>query len=304
MTIQQLQYVLEIAKTGSISQASRNLFLSQPNISGALTGLERELGIEIFLRTNTGMVPTPQGAKLIRRASGVLSELDALLTETTGQQVSRFTLNAANCIPALEAFEVLCQRYADRPSVQLTCFSEPKKNIIELVSMGVYDLCILFSGGSMDLNHICKQHRLQYIQMLESPTCVHLAKGHPLAAPGRFDPQKLRSYPFVDYITSEDVTILDTPMRRYINPERIIRVQSITSRREIVAHTNAFSIVIPHSRAYNDHYGLVNRPLPDTLTRVSCFYSKANAHHPVLQEYLAVFGAMMEQIQADFQSGQ
>lgn len=125
MTIQQLQYVLEIAKTGSISQASRNLFLSQPNISGALKGLERELGIEIFLRTNTGMVPTPQGAKLIRRASGVLSELDALLTETTGQQVSRFTMNAANCIPALEAFEVLCQRYADRPSVQLTCFSEP-----------------------------------------------------------------------------------------------------------------------------------------------------------------------------------
>lgn len=306
MTIQQLQYVLEIAKTGSISQAARNLFLSQPNISGVLKSLERELGIEIFLRTNTGMVPTPQGAKFIRRASGILSEMDALLTETTGQQVSSFTMNAAHYIPALEAFEALCQRYADRPSIQLSCFSEPRqgiRDIIELVSMGVYDLYILVSESSMELDYLCRRNCLQHLTLMESPLCVHLAKGHPLAAPGRFDPQKLRLYPYVDYITSEDLT-LGPPMLKYIHPERIIRVQSITSRREIVAHTNAFSMVMPHSRAYNDRHGLVNRPLPELRMRISCVYSKANASHPVLREYLAIFGGMMEQIQADFQSEQ
>ena len=125
MNLLHMKYAVEIAEAGSINKAAEALFVTQPNLSKAISNLEAELNVEIFLRTNTGMVPTPQGAKLIRRASGILSELDALLTETTGQQVSRFTMNAANCIPALEAFEVLCQRYADRPSVQLTCFSEP-----------------------------------------------------------------------------------------------------------------------------------------------------------------------------------
>ena len=42
MTIQRLQYVLEIAKIGSISQAAKDPFLSQLNISSAVKNLENE----------------------------------------------------------------------------------------------------------------------------------------------------------------------------------------------------------------------------------------------------------------------
>lgn len=48
MTIQQLQYVLEIARCGSASRAAKNLFLSQPNLSSAIKNLEQELGFPIF----------------------------------------------------------------------------------------------------------------------------------------------------------------------------------------------------------------------------------------------------------------
>lgn len=41
MTIQQLQYVLEVSRTGSISKAARNLFLSQPNISNSIKNLKQ-----------------------------------------------------------------------------------------------------------------------------------------------------------------------------------------------------------------------------------------------------------------------
>lgn len=70
MTIQQLQYVLEIARTGSVSQTARNLFLSQPNISNAVKNLEAELGVAVFQRTATGMALTPEGRRLVRRAGG------------------------------------------------------------------------------------------------------------------------------------------------------------------------------------------------------------------------------------------
>lgn len=62
MTIQQLQYVLEIARCGSASRAAKNLFLSQPNLSSAIKNLEQELGFPIFERTSAGMKLTPAGS--------------------------------------------------------------------------------------------------------------------------------------------------------------------------------------------------------------------------------------------------
>ena len=69
MTIQQLQYVLEISRTGSVSKAAKTLYLSQPNLSNAIKNLENELGITIFERTPMGMQLTASGMKLAKKAT-------------------------------------------------------------------------------------------------------------------------------------------------------------------------------------------------------------------------------------------
>ena len=51
MTIAQLKYILEIAKTSSINKAAQNLFIPHSALSNAIQNLERELGNEIFIRT-------------------------------------------------------------------------------------------------------------------------------------------------------------------------------------------------------------------------------------------------------------
>lgn len=53
-----LKYALEIEKSGSISQASQNLFMAQPNLSKAIKDLENELGYVIFKRTSSGVIAT------------------------------------------------------------------------------------------------------------------------------------------------------------------------------------------------------------------------------------------------------
>lgn len=55
MTINQLKYVLEIAKASSIREAASKLYLSQPALSASIRELEEELGILIFERTNKGI---------------------------------------------------------------------------------------------------------------------------------------------------------------------------------------------------------------------------------------------------------
>lgn len=55
MTFQQLTYVVEISKCGSINKAAHKLFLSQSGISTAVRELEEELGIRFFVRSNRGV---------------------------------------------------------------------------------------------------------------------------------------------------------------------------------------------------------------------------------------------------------
>lgn len=67
MNIHAYFYAVEIADTGSFSQAARNLYVSQPNLSHAIKQLEQAAGFPLFVRTATGVVPTPEGADLIAR---------------------------------------------------------------------------------------------------------------------------------------------------------------------------------------------------------------------------------------------
>ena len=55
MTLQQMKYLLEVVRCGSISEAAKELFISQPSLSAAVREVEKEMNIEIFHRTPKGM---------------------------------------------------------------------------------------------------------------------------------------------------------------------------------------------------------------------------------------------------------
>ena len=52
MTLQQLHQVITIAESRSMNEASRKLFVSQPNLSAVVRELEEEAGITIFIRSD------------------------------------------------------------------------------------------------------------------------------------------------------------------------------------------------------------------------------------------------------------
>lgn len=76
MNTQHLQYIIEIERTRSISQAAENLFLGQPNLSRILHDMEQSLGFRIFERTSRGVRPTERGAKFLKHARNMLREMD------------------------------------------------------------------------------------------------------------------------------------------------------------------------------------------------------------------------------------
>lgn len=71
MTLQQLQYLMEVYRTGSVSRAAKNLYLAQSSLSASISALEKELGFSIFIRSKNGMMPTVEGARAIEQAARI-----------------------------------------------------------------------------------------------------------------------------------------------------------------------------------------------------------------------------------------
>lgn len=300
MTIQQLQYVLEIAKTGSVSQTARNLFLSQPNISNAVKNLEAELGITIFRRTATGMVLTPEGNRLVHRAGGIIQELNQLMEDVKGRPECYFRLNCARYIPAFEAFAELCRKYERCPQMHFSCFSDMGADPVQEMLENQYDLCVCTLTAAVweTLGARCQAARLRWELLLETPMYVQLAKDHPLAQEGAFSFEALRGYPYVDFTPAKNLATYSSALpflERLVDPDRLIRVQSLTSRRDIVACTRAYSAVLPHSQAYNEQYGLVNIPIPGSEVQIGYLCPADRPLSPVAREYAALFRARLKE---------
>ena len=78
MRLEQLTIILEVARVGSMSQAAKNLSLSQPSLSTAIASLEKELGLKLFNRSSRGITPTPSGQEVLDIAQSFFDQMRQL----------------------------------------------------------------------------------------------------------------------------------------------------------------------------------------------------------------------------------
>ena len=87
MNMKHIQYLVEIERVRSISQAAENLYIGQPNLSRILREVEEDIGFPIFLRTNHGVVPTDRGATFLQHARNILREMESIQTLNPNQLI-------------------------------------------------------------------------------------------------------------------------------------------------------------------------------------------------------------------------
>lgn len=80
MKLEHINYLLEVAKQGSLNKAAKALYIAQPNLSSAIKDIEQELNLQIFSRTNRGITVTEAGQELINSLSVIAEQLDYLLS--------------------------------------------------------------------------------------------------------------------------------------------------------------------------------------------------------------------------------
>src|SRR2546428_10534439 len=75
MLLAQLEAFSEVARLGNVSRAAETLSVTQPALTARLQGLERELGVDLFVRGARGMTLTDAGRALLPYAQRAIAHL-------------------------------------------------------------------------------------------------------------------------------------------------------------------------------------------------------------------------------------
>lgn len=81
MKLNQLRDIVAVAERGSLRSAARHLGLAQPALTRSIRELEHELGAVLFERRASGMILTPVGVAVVRRAASIRTELERVKDE-------------------------------------------------------------------------------------------------------------------------------------------------------------------------------------------------------------------------------
>ena len=202
MTLQQLKYVTTIANIGSISEAAKRLFVSQPSLTKAIKELEKEMGITIFDRTNKGITVSKEGERFLGYARQVLEQA-ALLEEQYKSQSGgkkQFSVSTQHYSFAVNAFvELLKGVGIDQYDVSLR--ETQTYEIIDDVAHMKSEIGLLFYNdfNRPVLEKLIHTNELTFTELFTAHPHIFIGKNHPLANKDVVSMDELEEYPYISF---------------------------------------------------------------------------------------------------------
>lgn len=200
MTLQQLKYILKIVEYRSITQAARNIFITQPALSNSVKELEAELGIEIFMRNAKGITLTADGEEFLSYARQVVEQSDLLEQRYTNKKPSRqiCSFSTQHYAFAVNAFVNLVRK-TNADEYEFTLRETRTYEIIEDVRNLKSETGILY------LNHfnrnvmqkLFKENHLAFHALFTASPHVFISRDNPLAAKQSVSLHDLEDFPFL-----------------------------------------------------------------------------------------------------------
>lgn len=270
MTLEQLQYICAIYETGSINQAAKRLFVTQPSISSAIRKLEQELGFEIFVRTAMGVRFTERGQALVRYAKRV-SEDCAAISSMSGRTQRRFRVLAPRYSPTEHAFARLCAELMedeDFDTYDLALVSTDWEEALISLSENRAELSVvIIPGKTAELARLREQldhFGLSLTELVWIPMSIKLSQSHPLLQETPFPFEKLAQYPMVEYTRSANLPppVIGMQQLSLFSPKSRVRVGIGNMRTQFIAQTKAWGVCakLPPDHAQKDGIRYIDIP--------------------------------------------
>ena len=217
MTLQQLKYADAVAACGSISEAARRCFVTQPTLTEAIRLLEEELRIAIFSRSSHGATPTREGEEFLASARQILDDAGRIAEKYTGKAVRR------------PQFAVSCQHYAFAVEA-----------FMEVVKANGY----LSRRNERAIMKILRKEELAFEELFVSTPHVFIGRRHPLAKKKRsVSPKELDAYPFISFEQgAENALYFAEEVMPSIDRKKNIRVRDRATMTNLILGLDGYTV--------------------------------------------------------------
>lgn len=246
-TLRQLEYFVAVGEAGSISHASERVNVSSPSISAAISQLEDEFGLPLFVRKHAhGLSLTQAGRQFMAQAKQVLQQAEALnrlAGDISGNVQGPLNIGCLVSFAQVLLPAIRRQFELKHPDVRVSQIEADQLNLIEQLRRAQIDVAL-----SYDLQI---PPDLEFVPLRSLPPYAMVPEGHPLARQNEVEVAELLDYPMVllDLPLSSDyfLSFFDQIGRK---PRIVERTKDMAVMRSMVA--NGFGYAIANIRPYSD----------------------------------------------------
>lgn len=262
-----LNYIIEVAKAGSITRAAQRLFISQPYLSRIIREAEEEFNIVIFIRTSQGVILTPQGKEFISYAKSMMKEYRNIVYLSNKQKYVRnkFSLTTVRSALVMESFIKLVREYRIGDGFQLTIKETESETPIQDVYYLNADLGVIYTWSNektMLLKELDRKN-IEYKQICKFKPCLILGADHPLLNEGsQINEDTLYDYGLVrygrDYLPYDGERVALDYYQSFLKLDKIKKIINVCDRaslHNILTQTDFFTL---GTQAAIDQAGLFN----------------------------------------------
>lgn len=206
MTLLQLKYVVTVAAAGTISEAAKQLYLAQPSLTASIKELEKELGIQLFLRTNKGVVVSAEGEEFLGYARQVIEQTN-LIEERyfgTAPVKHQFCVSTQHYSFAVEAFVELLRSY-DGEEYDFRIRETQTYELIEDVARLRSEVGVLYLNRFNEtvIRKTLRENDLKFHRLFVAKPHVFVSAFSPLAEKEVVSLEDLEPYPRLSYEQGE-----------------------------------------------------------------------------------------------------
>lgn len=151
MDMRQLKYYVQIVESGSLSKASRQLFIAQSALSQQMARLEAEVGKPLLVRSVRGVIPTENGEALYHHAKVMLRQLDEAVfvaRQDYSNAKGRVTLGLDPTTVSVLGLPLLKHVKEKYPAIVLNIVAMHSGYMEAMAQVGQLDIAIMFSHTS------------------------------------------------------------------------------------------------------------------------------------------------------------
>lgn len=304
MTTLQLKLVLAIKDHGSISNAAKELEISQPNASNYVKVLEQEVGFEIFRRSSTGMTVTPKGEQFLIYARQIADMNDKALNLRNAEEIYRLRLGTVNYYAVAEPFFQICADHRDDAKADLCLYNVSiSDGIARLLRHNLDVVAVaIMKHQVVGLTRECQSAGVELHSICEIPSVIMLRKNHPAIKDGRClnitqGSDAMKDFPYVGMRNlSETSASTDYNDTDFVQCSYKVLVDDTNMRLRIIEATNGFGFGIQSSYRMISQFDITHFPVPGITLELFCLTLPGSEKQIAVKDYLKLLKKEMSKI--------